>query len=33
MTTMAAVVPIPRTDEELVARSKTGDTESFNQLV
>ena len=33
MTTMAAVVPITRTDEELVARSKTGDTESFNQLV
>jgi RNA polymerase sigma-70 factor (ECF subfamily) len=33
MTTMAAVVPMMRTDEELVARSKTGDTESFNQLV
>ncbi len=33
MTTMAAVVPMIRTDEELVARSKTGDTESFNQLV
>ena len=33
MTTMAAVVPMTRTDEELVARSKTGDTESFNQLV
>ena len=33
MTTIAAVVPMTRTDEELVARSKTGDTESFNQLV
>ena len=33
MTTMAAVVPMTRTDEELVARSKTGDTESFNQLI
>ena len=30
---MAAVVPMTWTDEELVARSKTGDTESFNQLV
>jgi RNA polymerase sigma-70 factor (ECF subfamily) len=33
MTTMAAVATMTRTDEELVARSKTGDTESFNQLV
>ena len=33
MTTMAAVLPMTWTDEELVARSKTGDTESFNQLV
>ena len=33
MTTMAAVAPMTWTDEELVARSKTGDTESFNQLV
>src|SRR5918992_1046528 len=33
MSTMAAVVPMTWTDEELVARSKTGDTESFNQLV
>src|SRR5688500_9560143 len=33
MTSMAAVVSITLTDEELVARSKTGDTESFNQLV
>ena len=33
MTTMAAVVPTMSTDEELVARSKTGDTESFNQLI
>ena len=33
MTTMAAVIPMTRTDEELVARSKTGDTESFNQLI
>src|SRR4029453_7400701 len=33
MSTMAAVIPMTRTDEELVARSKTGDTESFNQLV
>jgi RNA polymerase sigma-70 factor, ECF subfamily len=33
MTTMAAVLPMKWTDEELVARSKSGDTESFNQLV
>ena len=33
MTAMAAAVPMTWTDEELVARSKTGDTESFNQLV
>ena len=33
MTTMAAAVPMTSTDEELVARSKTGDTDSFNQLV
>src|SRR5215203_3991238 len=33
MSTMAAVVPMTWTDEELVARSKTGDAESFNQLV
>jgi len=33
MTTMAAAIPITRTDEDLVARSKTGDTESFNQLI
>ena len=33
MTTMAAVIPMQWTDEELVARSKRGDTESFNQLV
>ena len=33
MTVMAAVMPVTWTDEELVARSKTGDTESFNQLV
>ena len=33
MSAMAAVVPMTWTDEELVARSKTGDTESFNQLV
>lgn len=30
---MAAVVPTTWTDEELVARSKAGDAESFNQLV
>src|SRR5438128_11736237 len=32
----AVALPLPNmtwTDEELVARSKTGDTESFNQLV
>src|SRR6188508_1086513 len=33
MTTMAAAMPMTRTDEDLVARSKTGDTESFNQLI
>ena len=33
MNVMAAVVPMTWTDEELVARSKTGDAESFNQLV
>ncbi len=33
MTVMAAALPMTWTDEELVARSKTGDTESFNQLV
>jgi RNA polymerase sigma-70 factor (ECF subfamily) len=36
MTAMVAAVPLQAmtwTDEELVARSKTGDTESFNQLV
>src|SRR5215204_7030730 len=33
MTAMAAVVPMTWTDEELVARTKTGDAESFNQLV
>ena len=33
MTAVAAVMPMTWTDEELVARSKTGDTESFNQLV
>src|SRR5688500_2216005 len=33
MTLMAAALPMRWTDEELVARSKTGDTESFNQLV
>ena len=34
MTTLAATVPMtPWTDEELVARSKTGDIDSFNQLV
>jgi RNA polymerase sigma-70 factor (ECF subfamily) len=27
------MTPIPLTDEELVARSRTGDTDSFNQLV
>ena len=33
MRAIAAAVPMTWTDEELVARSKTGDTESFNQLV
>ena len=34
MTMLAATVPMtPWTDEELVARSKTGDVDSFNQLV
>ena len=36
MTAMVGAVPLQSmtwTDEELVARSKTGDTESFNQLV
>src|SRR5687768_16856613 len=33
MTLMAAALPMTWTDEELVARSKTGDAESFNQLV
>jgi len=36
MTAMVAAAPLQAmtwTDEELVARSKTGDTESFNQLV
>jgi RNA polymerase sigma-70 factor (ECF subfamily) len=36
MTAMVAAIPLHPmtwTDEELVARSKTGDTESFNQLV
>jgi RNA polymerase sigma-70 factor (ECF subfamily) len=34
MTTLAAALPMtPWTDEELVARSKTGDIDSFNQLV
>jgi RNA polymerase sigma-70 factor (ECF subfamily) len=33
MMSAAAAVPMTWTDEELVARSKTGDTESFNQLV
>src|ERR1051325_8143622 len=28
-----AAIPMTWTDEELVARSRTGDTESFNQLV
>lgn len=32
-TMIAAAVPMTWTDEELVARSKTGDLESFNQLV
>jgi RNA polymerase sigma-70 factor, ECF subfamily len=33
MISAAAAVPMTWTDEELVARSKNGDTESFNQLV
>lgn len=33
MTSVAMAVPVTWTDEELVDRSKTGDTESFNQLV
>ena len=33
MTSVAMAVPMTWTDEELVDRSKTGDTESFNQLV
>ena len=33
MTSVAATIPMTWTDEELVDRSKTGDTESFNQLV
>ena len=33
MTSLAMAVPMTWTDEELVDRSKTGDTESFNQLV
>lgn len=33
MTSVAAALPMTWTDEELVARSKGGDTESFNQLV
>ena len=33
MRAMSAAVAMTWTDEELVARSKTGDTESFNQLV
>jgi RNA polymerase sigma-70 factor (ECF subfamily) len=34
MTTLAVALPMtPWTDEELVARSKTGDVDSFNQLV
>src|SRR4026208_2007246 len=33
MSTVAAAIPMTRTDEERVARAKTGDTESFNQLV
>jgi len=34
MTALTATVPMrPWTDEELVARSKTGDMDSFNQLV
>ena len=33
MTSLAMAVPMTWTDEELVDRSKTGDKESFNQLV
>jgi RNA polymerase sigma-70 factor (ECF subfamily) len=33
MTSIAMAVPMTWTDEELVDRSKTGDAESFNQLV
>jgi RNA polymerase sigma-70 factor, ECF subfamily len=33
MIAIAAAVPMTWTDEELVARSKTGDIDSFNQLV
>jgi len=33
MTASAAAVPMTWTDEELVTRSKNGDTDSFNQLV
>src|SRR5262245_24846119 len=33
MIAVAAVLPMTWTDEELVARSKTGDIDSFNQLV
>src|SRR4029434_8295502 len=33
MTSIAMAAPTTWTDEELVDRSKTGDTESFNQLV
>jgi RNA polymerase sigma-70 factor (ECF subfamily) len=33
MTSLAVAIPMTWTDEELVDRSKTGDTESFNQLV
>jgi len=33
MTSLAMAVPMTWTDEELVDRSKTGDAESFNQLV
>src|SRR5215208_4369457 len=33
MTSLAVAIPMTWTDEELVDRSKTGDAESFNQLV
>src|SRR4029434_5863102 len=33
MTSIAMAAPTTWTDEELVDRSRTGDTESFNQLV